>query len=321
MRYHLPLLALITIGAFIVSLCLGEQNLHPLEVLRLLGTETEGSMEHLIVWELRLPRSLNAFAVGAMLALAGLLMQILLGNPLADPYVLGVSGGASVATLLAMLLGLYTLLIPLASLGAALSLLLLVWLARHNGQWLSERLLLTGIVLAAGWGAMINLILSIAPRDELPGMLFWLMGDLSYAPQTTLAFSLLLFGLLIAWSLAKPMNILRHGDVQAASLGVEVNKLRMILLLLGSILTAAAVSLAGNIGFIGLVTPHLLRLWGGSDHRFLIPASVLLGGSLLLGADLLSRTLIAPQQLPVGALTACIGVPLFLYLLAHRGRL
>jgi len=269
-----------------------------------------------IVWELRLPRAGTAFVVGGLLALAGALMQVLLRNPLADPYVLGISGGAAVMALSAMVLGLGLVWINVgALLGALLSMLLVFGLAHGRGQWTPTRLLLTGVVVAAGWGAIITFLLAISPERNLRGMLFWLMGDLGHANAGLGAWSLLIAGLAIAFSMARSLNLLVRGESQAAVLGVEVGPVRMGLYVLASLLTATAVTLAGSIGFIGLIVPHMLRLLVGGDHRVLLPASVLLGGSLLVLADTLSRSLLAPQQLPVGVVTALVGVPVFLWLL------
>jgi len=282
-----------------------------------------GSLNAQILLELRLPRTATAFVTGALLAIAGALMQVLLRNPLADPYILGVSGGASVGALLALLLGAGAALLQTAAfIGALLSTLLVFVLARGRGNWNTTRLLLTGVVLAAGWGAVISLLLAISPASRIQGMLFWLMGDLSYA-QVPVAGSLVLaLTALAAIALAPSLNLLASGELRAASLGVEVNRLRLSLYLLASLATAAAVTQAGNIGFIGLIAPHMLRLAGARDYRLLIPGAALLGGALLCFADALSRSLIAPQLLPVGVLTALLGVPLFLFLLyrAQDGR-
>ena len=276
----------------------------------------QGGLTADILWELRLPRALAAFAVGGMLALAGAQMQVLLGNPLADPYILGISGGAAVAALLAMLFGVAVTGVNLAALLGALGSMLLVFtLAHGRGTWNSTRLLLTGVVVAAGWGALISFLLVTAPQQNLPGMLFWLMGDLSHARHWQPGLLILALGWLAAQWQARSLNLLARGEMQAAALGVAVTPLRLQLYLSTSLLTAGAVSIAGSIGFVGLVIPHLLRLLAGSDHRLLLPASILAGGALLMVADTLARTLFAPQQLPVGVLTAMIGVPVFLYLL------
>ena len=274
-----------------------------------------------LVLQLRLPRALAAFATGGMLALAGCLMQVLLRNPLADPYIMGVSGGAAFAALSAMLLGLTVSLIPLAAfIGALVSILLVFMLARGSGPWSSTRMLLSGVVLAAGWGALISLILALGPDNSLRGMLFWLMGDLSNAAVPTIVWIAFPIFFLIAMLRARSLNILSLGEVTAAALGEDTQKLSWLIYLLASVLTAMAVSIAGSIGFVGLIIPHAMRLIVGSDHRLLLPAAVLAGACFLTIADTLARTLVSPLQLPVGIITALTGVPLFLYLL-HRARL
>lgn len=274
---------------------------------------------HTIVFELRLPRALAAFSVGGLLALAGALLQVLLRNPLADPYVLGTSGGAAVGALLAMLAGFSgTLLGGSAFAGALFSTLLVFGIARRGGDWSPTRLLLTGIIMASAWGALIAFILTIAPEHNLRGMLFWMMGDIRPGDIPWPALWILLLMLIISWLLARPLNLLARGEMQAITLGVSVPPLRATLYLLAALGTATAVTLAGSLGFVGLVIPHLLRLAGARDQRILLPASVLAGGALLLIADTLARTLWAPQQLPVGILTAAIGIPIFLFLLLRQ---
>lgn len=319
----LPLLILLILAsllAMLAALASGSVALSANDLWQILSGNGSG-VGNEVVLQLRLPRALAAFAVGGMLALAGAQMQVLLGNPLADPYILGTSGGAAVGALLAMLLGGAALFINLAAFGGALlSMLLVFGLAHARGSWNATRLLLTGVVVAAGWGAVISFTLSVAPQQNLPGMLFWLMGDLGHASEPATAIVILSLALLLAMPNARHLNQLARGEMQAASLGVAVAPLRLQLYLSASLLTAVAVAVGGSIGFIGLVVPHLLRLVCGSDHRWLLPASVLGGGLLLLLADTLARTLFAPQQLPVGVLTALLGVPLFLYLLQRGER-
>lgn len=310
-------LALFTLGCAMLALSVGSITLSPSDVWHALSGGGDG-IAQTVVLELRLPRLLAAFAVGGLLALAGALMQVLLGNPLADPYVLGVSGGAASGTLGTLMLGLGGFLtIVGAFAGALFSMLLVFGLAHGRGSWTPTRLLLTGVVVAAGWGALISFLLAIAPDQNLRGMLFWLMGDLSPAISPLPGLFVLLVGLALTLPRARSLNLLARGELQAGALGVNVKPLRLQLYFFGSLLTAVAVTIGGSIGFIGLVVPHLLRLIIGSDHRLLLPASVLLGGGLLVLADTLARTLWAPQQLPVGVLTTMLGVPLFLYLL-HR---
>ena len=308
-------LLLLSIASFVMALTLGSYPLSFSAVWSAIFHHSSG-IEYNIVMDLRAPRAYVAFISGGLLALAGALMQVLLRNPLADPYILGVSGGASVAALLAMSLGMSAAFISAgALLGALCSMLLVFGLAHTHGSWHPTRLLLTGVILAAGWGAVINFILSITPDQPLRGMLFWLMGDISQAPANLSSLVVLIISLLISFGLARQLNILARGDTQASALGVNVKNLRIGLFLLASLLTAVAVMQVGSVGFIGLIVPHMLRMIIGSDHRILLPSCVLLGGSLLLIADTLARTVIAPQQLPVGVITAFLGVPFFLFLL------
>jgi iron complex transport system permease protein len=271
-----------------------------------------------VVMQLRWPRAVAAFTTGALLSVAGALMQVLLRNPLADPYVLGISGGAATGALLALLLGLGSIGLHSAAFsGALFSMLLVFGLSHGSGEWTTSRLLLTGVVIAAGWGAVIGLLLALGPDQGLRGMLFWLMGDLSHAPFPATGLLVLSGGLLLAIATGRSLNLLTHGELTASALGTSVTPLRRSIYLLASLLTATAVTLAGSIGFVGLIVPHMLRLAGVRDHRLLLPAAALLGGSLLIIADTLARTLLAPRQLPVGILTALVGVPLFLVLLHH----
>jgi len=271
-----------------------------------------------LVLGVRLPRALTAFAVGGLLAIAGVLMQVLLRNPLAEPYILGSSGGAAVAALATIILGFGSLVVDLAAFGGAMGATLLVFSIAHGtGSWAPARLLLTGVVLAAGFSAITTLLLALSPGENLRGMLFWLMGDLSFAfePGRVLA---ALGVLVVAGTLAaRHLNVLSRGEMQAAIVGMPVTRFRYLVFAAASLATALSVTTVGVIGFIGLVVPHLLRLVAGSDHRIVVPASALAGGSLLLIADTLARTIMAPRQLPVGALTAAIGVPLFLILMSR----
>jgi iron complex transport system permease protein len=276
-----------------------------------------------IVLKLRLPRTLAAFGTGAALALAGALMQVLLRNPLADPYVLGTSGGAAVAALLAILAGAGGVMVDAAAFGGALLSTLLVFAIAGRGEGLAaERLLLTGVVIAAGWSAAVTLLLAISPDASLRGLLFWLMGDFAQSGHPAPVLIAATLGLAAGLQLSRPLDVLTTGDEQAALLGVEVRRARLILYVLCSLLTALAVTTAGVVGFVGLIVPHFVRLAAGSAHRRLLPSAALIGGALLVLADAAARTVLAPRQLPVGAVTAVLGVPAFLILLhaAYRAR-
>ena len=315
----LVLLALASLVAMMLSVGVGSVSVAPGDVVAvILG---EGSnLQQTLVLELRLPRTLSAFATGGLLAVAGALMQVLLRNPLADPYVLGLSGGAAVGALFAMLAGLGGLMISgSAFAGALLATLMVFGLAHGTGSWTPSRLLLTGVVVAAGWGAVITLMLAISPAQRLPGMLYWLMGDVSYARTPWPALAFLVLVCLLVVPLGRSLNVLARGPMQAAALGVAVRPLEWTIYILASLLTATAVTMAGSIGFVGLVVPHMLRLVLGNDQRLILPACALAGGTLRVLADTLARVVIAPEQLPVGVITALLGVPTFLYLL-YRSR-
>ncbi len=315
----LAVLALLGLAALLLSVTLGSAALSLADVWAV--ARGQGSpLARTLILDLRIPRSLSAFAVGGLLAVAGALMQVLLRNPLADPYVLGLSGGASVGALAAMLAGLGGAVITgSAFAGAFLSTLLVFGLAHGTGSWTPSRLLLTGVVVAAGWGAVITLMLAISPAERLPGMLYWLMGDLSYSRSPWPPLALLLVICLLLMPLGRSLNVMARGPLQAAALGVNVRPLEWTIYVVASVLTATAVTTAGSIGFVGLVVPHMLRLVLGNDQRLILPACALTGGTLLVLADTLARTMIAPEQLPVGVITALLGVPTFLYLL-YRSR-
>ena len=315
----LAILVLLALASFWAALAAGSIPVAATDILAaLLGQDAPGAD---IVRQLRLPRALAGFACGGLLALAGALMQVLLRNPLADPYILGISGGAGVGALFAIMVGLPILGIDgLAFAGALGAMFLVFGLAHGDGSWTQTRLLLTGVIVAAGCGALISLMLAIAPEDRLRGMLFWLSGDLGQVASAWPPLVALAIALLLAMPFARELNLLARGLMQAQALGVAVDRLRYAIFLLASLATAASVTTAGSIGFIGLVVPHLVRLAAGNDQRLLLPASAVAGGALLMLADTLARTLIAPQQLPVGVLTALIGVPVFLFLLSRQGK-
>lgn len=320
--YSRPLgaLAVISLLCMALSVSIGSASLSPFADSWAVLIGTGSPLHQTLILELRLPRTLSAFATGGLLAVAGALMQVLLRNPLADPYILGLSGGAAVGALLAMLAGFAGAFVSgSAFAGALLATLLVFGLAHGTGSWTPSRLLLTGVVVAAGWGAIMTLILAMSPARQLPGMLYWLMGDLSHAANPVAALVLLTMVCALVFPLGRSLNVLARGPLQAAALGVSVRSLEWLIYVLASLLTAAAVSMAGSIGFVGLVVPHMLRLVLGNDQRLILPACALAGGTLLVLADTLARVVIAPEQLPVGVITALLGVPTFLYLL-YRSR-
>jgi len=316
-RHYLLIAALIVIAmaSILISLLSGSVDLGITAVLtELLNPGNE--LENQVLREIRIPRTLAAFTTGGLLALSGVIMQVLLRNPLADPYILGISGGAAVGALSAILIGASGILLTNAAFaGALFSIVLVFGIANKFGRWSVTRLLLTGVVVSAGWGAVINILLTTSSTNNVQSMLFWLMGDLSQSQVHLGHYTLLLLGLVGGLIFSRSLNVLSRGELVAQGLGVNLRSLRLVLYFSASVFTATAVTIAGSVGFVGLVIPHMLRLLGARDHRILVPCSILLGGSFLVIADSLARTLIAPQQLPVGVVTAIIGVPSFIIIL------
>jgi iron complex transport system permease protein len=279
--------------------------------------------------DLRLARACSAFATGAALSLAGVMMQALVRNPLADPYVLGISAGAAVGALAALVVGAALWAVDLGALGGAVAVSTLLYLlarrdlggaGRDGVTGDTSTLLLTGVVLASACMALVTLMLSVAPESRLRGMVFWMIGDLAGAGWRALPWLVLAAALVLAMRRARALNVMAlHAD-SASALGVDVGALRRFLFVCSGLLTASAVTTGGSIGFVGLVVPHACRHAFGPDHRVLLPAAALAGGSFLVLADTLARTVLAPQQLPVGVLTSLIGVPVFLVQL-HQLRL
>jgi iron complex transport system permease protein len=317
-RQLLLLLSLIAALSSGLGLASGSLPIAPIKIMHsLLGQGDQTTIE--IIWQLRLPRVLAAFACGGLLSLSGVMLQTLLRNPLADPYILGVSGGAAVGAMIAMLFGAGLAVTQASSLGGALlSIVTVFGLGFRRGERNIYRLLLTGVVLSAGCGALVSLLLTLAQFEQVKGMLFWLMGDLSHPDGIPLAWLVLLALGLSAMLFSGGLDVLAGGLDKAAALGLAVNRWQAALYFATALLTVAALQLGGSIGFVGLMIPHAIRLLGISAHRWLVPLSILLGGSFLVLADTLSRTLWSPLQLPVGIFTAMLGVPVLLWLLSHR---
>jgi len=324
----LALLAVLLAAVLLWALASGSSNL-PLNQLPGWLFQPDDSAEADIVHRLRLPRALAAMTTGALLALAGALMQVLLRNPLADPYVLGLSGGAALGALSALALGCGVWLVHLGAFGGALAVVLVVFVLAHHdmgridavsSQDGSPRLLLTGVMVSSISMAGVSLLLTLAPGERLRGMLFWMLGDLSGAdmPWPVLLAPPLLC--LLLWPLGRELNLLLRGPGPAQMLGVPVARVRGVIYVAASMAAALAVATAGTVGFVGLVVPHALRLLIGNDQRLLLPASALAGGAFLLAADTVARTIASPLQLPVGVITALVGAPTFILLLRRGAR-
>ena len=311
-------LLLFTLASLWFGLCIGSVKLTNTEVWQALVGH--GSDVHRqIVNELRAPRVFAAFACGGLLALAGTLLQVLLRNPLADPYILGISGGAAVGALSALTFGLTALSVNIGALLGAVAAIALVFSLGWRGRGVGpERMLLAGVVLSAGFAAIISLFLVLAPAAQLHGMLFWLMGDLSRVVSANWVLTVLAMTAVISVLLGHALDILALGETKAATLGLSARPLQLAIFFLAAIATTAVVVTAGPIGFVGLLVPHAIRLLGITRNRPLLLFSIFAGGAFLVWADLLARSIAAPLQLPVGAVTAILGVPLLLLLLIRR---
>jgi iron complex transport system permease protein len=310
------ILFLLAAAVCVVSLLNGGSGISGRQAIdALLGAGDEAGRS--VMMEVRLPRLLAAFGVGGLLSLAGVLLQALFRNPLADPYVLGVSGGAAVGALLAMIGGAAAAGVQSAAVAGALLAIMLVYVLARGGG--TSRLLLTGVVVASACGAVVTVLLAIADSGRLRGLVFWLAGDLGWALSPAVSALAAVCAVALALVAARPLNVLAAGELRARSVGLQIEVWRTVLFLVCATLTAIAVISAGTVGFVGLITPHAIRLsFRTSDHRVVAPASVLLGGTLLAAADLLARTVASPRQLPVGAIMALVGAPIFIALL--RGR-
>lgn len=330
------MLPLSVAGAALLLICLqfGTQWIGLSQVVDLLTRALrEGSAESeaigttgVILVQVRLPRLLLGFLVGGCLASVGVVLQALLRNPLADPYVLGVSSGAALGVSIAVLLGIGTTFLALSALplcgfaGGLLSLLVVYRMAASYGRLPIHSLLLAGVILNAIFSALIMFVTSIMEPNRSVGMMTWLMGTLTaplYPALAVLALYLMV-GLFLLLRQARVLNILTLGEESARSLGVETEQVKRAVYVISALITGAVVSVSGMIGFVGMVIPHAVRLMLGADHRLLLPASALVGGIYLMTADTVARTLLAPTEIPVGIVTALAGGPFFIYLLVWR---
>jgi iron complex transport system permease protein len=301
----------------LAALAMGSVSIPFANVVRALTGGSVSETERTILLEIRLPRVLMAMTVGAGLSVAGLVFQAMLRNPLAEPYILGISSGGTVGAIIAITFSFGALGTPLASfIGSALVMLLVYLIGHRRGHLDANTLLLGGVMVGAFFNAAILLIIALS-RQELRNAFLWLMGNLSNADTS----SALIVGPLVAATAAvlllqaRRFNLIATGDETATQLGIDVNRVRRTSYVLASLITGLAVSVSGVVGFVGLIIPHICRMIFGPDHRLLLPASFLAGAAFLVIADTFSRTVLAPTEIPVGAITAAIGAPFFVYLL------
>lgn len=320
-------LALLLTAIIVVSACMGYIKISPMQVLRVIAAAITGDrtplveMNHVIpyvIMAVRLPRILTAAVVGAGLSIAGVVFQGILMNPLADPYTLGISAGAAFGAAIAlisdvMFFGPYTVSV-FAFTGAILTLIAVIFIASSDGDTSSNNLILSGIIVAAILSAGISFIKYLAD-EQVSIIIFWLMGSFGSKtwPDVFLTLAFVFAGFLVCMFFSRDLNIMSLGDRSALSLGIETRRVRIILLITASLITAGCVSVSGIIGFVGLVIPHLMRFFVGPDNRVLIPVSALAGAVLLLIADTVTRAVL-PHEIPIGVLTALIGGPFFCYI-------
>ncbi len=329
------ILALLLAGVMGVSVSLGAVTIPLSKSWSILGHQFLGfstsakwtASDSSIILDLRLPRIISGALVGSALAMAGSVLQALLRNPLADPFVLGISSGAAVGAVLAILFGLGTTFlgayaVPGSAFGGALFTLFLVYfIARVEGRAPTNTMLLAGVIVSSFFSAVIMFLISATSDEQIYNVTFWLMGNLEYMASQSLGiiFLYLIVGGGILLALARDFNLLALGEETASELGVDVERVKKTAFIFASLITGAVVSVSGLIGFVGLIVPHVVRMIWGPDHRFLLPASALVGAMLMVVADTLARTVMAPTEIPVGVVTAMGGAPFFVYLLRKKG--
>ncbi len=318
------ILSIVLVAVAITSLSIGPAKVSMGTILAwCAGTQSVDQTAFMILTKIRLPRILLAGIVGFTLSLGGVVFQALLRNPLAEPFILGISSGAAIGAIAGIMLGLgFTVGVPLLSFISALATILLVMgISSRHGGLESSTLLLTGVIVNAFFTAIIMFFIATVSDSRLHSMLFWLYGDLSQSKYIQLSISLPLVLIVsgIIYLFSRHLNLLVGGEEAALQMGVEVEMVKWIAFIGISLITGVVVSFSGIIGFVGLIVPHLMRMILGPDHRLLIPASALGGAIFLVAADTVARTIISPSELPVGVITAFLGAPFFIYLLRKRG--
>ena len=317
-------LLLVPLGAVVISLSAGSMDMSWAQLFNLLQQGPGPSVGQAVLWKIRIPRTLLAGLVGAALSLSGVTFQAVLRNPLADPYLLGVSGGAALGAVAALTIGFNSaVLVSLAAFAGALAALAVVYLVAQAHTCSSHTLILSGVMVGSVAAALLLFLLWRAPTEATRQAIFWLAGNLSLADPGWLAWGWLwvLCCFTLLWTQSLNLDLLTQGEETACDLGLAVGRTRLILFALAGALTACAVALAGLVGFVGLVVPHICRLLWGPAHRALLPLSALFGGCFLMVADAIARSLYAPAEMPVGVVTALLGAPFFLLLLRRRGGL
>ncbi|MFV0291274.1 MAG: FecCD family ABC transporter permease [Mangrovibacterium sp.] len=308
------------------ALSLGEINMHPVDALKLLFLEqSENSIEQMLITQVRLPRILLGIAVGGSLSLAGVILQGIYRNPLVEPFTLGISGGASLGVSLCIVMGLQasfgSAILPLSGFAGAMITIFLVYsLSVKHARVEIQRMLLIGVMISFIASSGIMFIMATTSTENLQGIIFWTMGSLDESNTTLIHYTLgiSIASLVLSYLFAQPLNAMRLGEEKAQHLGINTNLTVKILFLLTSLLTGICVAVAGVIGFVGLIIPHLLRLLFGSDYRILLINSFLLGACFLVGCDMIARTIISPNELPIGVITGIIGGIVFIFIMSRK---
>ena len=307
---------LVCVVSALVCVAFGSIDLSMVEILE--AVRSRDNVHWVVLSQLRFPRVLVAFISGALLAMSGCLLQTLLRNPLADPYIFGISSGASLGVLMSMSFALGVSALVGGFIGAAIVVVSVAVLSNAGSGWNPYRLILTGVMVSAGLNAVISLILVLSPPEMMKGMLFWMMGDLTYAEPRLI--SVVMFFVILIFSVfyGRGLDVLSLGSERARAIGVSVRRMEVAIYVLAAMASAVVVVEAGAIGFIGLVVPHMVRMIGVWQHQKLVPLAAFVGGAMVAIADTLARSAWAPIQLPVGAITAILGVPILIYLLNRK---
>ncbi len=318
-------LSILLLATMVFSLSVGSSGIPPRKILSFL-LEGRGTVEYSILMDIRLPRILLGLAVGGSLSLAGVLLQGMFRNPLVEPYTLGISGGAALGVSLSIILGMGTAFgafaLPFSGFIGAVAVILLVYtLSTRRGIMKVQGLLLTGVMISFITSSLIMLMMSIAETEELHGIVFWIMGSLEEPRSELIKLTLIVaaLGLVASYFFSFKLNALGLGEEEARHLGINTETTKRFLFVIASVLTGCCVAITGLIGFVGLVVPHFVRMFLGQDHRILLAGSFLSGAIFLILCDTAARTLIAPQELPVGVITGILGGTLFVYAISKRG--
>lgn len=322
--FWVVILIAILFAISLLSLCIGSADIS-IKTIASLILEDKGTTEYSILFDIRLPRIILAFAVGGALSLAGVILQGMFRNPLVEPYTLGISGGAALGVCLNIVLRLHqtfgVLTLPIFGfLGAVMVILLVYSLSVKKGILKIQGLLLTGVMISFVSSSLIMLIMAISRTEDLHGIVFWIMGSLEEPNWLLIKLAVLvsILGLLISYKFSLALNAFSLGEEEALHLGINTEKTKRLLFILASFLTGCSVSITGIIGFVGLVVPHFVRMFVGGDHRILLISSFLCGASFLIFCDTLARTVISPMELPVGVITGILGGSLFVYALSKK---